>query len=170
MFHKQCSISEPICFAQYKLLLPYMAGPVYRYSPATQYLKVRLAWFIGIGQNDLNGFGHRRALDNGLHPIYLIAVKSKHILPGKILPGLFEDKARLVYFTHISWFDRVGWTFQCQKLPKKILEKSGDVSITSPWTFQHQKMPKKFLKKSGDVSITSSDLLSWIIPNSHFSL
>ena len=75
MFHKQCSISEPICFAQYKLPLPYMAGPVYRYSPATQYLKVRLASFIGIGLNDLNGFGHRRALDNSLHLIYLLLSK-----------------------------------------------------------------------------------------------
>ena len=79
-----------------------MAGPVYRYSPATQYLKVRLASFIGIGLNDLNGFGHRRALDNGLHLIYLIAIKRRHILLGKILPGFFEDKVRLVYFTHIS--------------------------------------------------------------------
>ena len=79
-----------------------MAGPVYRYSPATQYLKVRLASFIGIGLNDLNGFGHRRALDNGLHLIYLIAAKSRQILLGQILPGLFEDKARLVYFTRIN--------------------------------------------------------------------
>ena len=144
--HKPCSISEPICFAQYKLPLPYMARPVYRYSPATQYLKVRLASFIGIGLNDLNGFGHRRALDNSLHLIYLIAVKSRHILPGKILPGLFEDKARLVYSTHINWFDRIRWTFHYQKLPKKS-------SLTNQ-----------------GFSITSSDLLSWIIPYSHFSL
>ena len=129
--HKQCSISEPICFAQYKLPLPYMARPVYRYSPATQYLKVRLASFIGIGLNDLNGFGHRRALDNSLHLIYLIAVKSRHILPGKILPGLFEDKARLVYSTHIT--DLIGYVghFNTKNCQKKILEKSGDVSITS---------------------------------------
>ena len=79
-----------------------MAGPVYRYSPATQYLKVRLASFIGIGLNDLNGFGHRRALDNSLNLIYLIAAKSRQILLGQILPGLFEDKARLVYFTRIN--------------------------------------------------------------------
>ena len=147
MFKKLCSISESICFAQYKLPLPYMARPVYRYLPATPYLKVRLASFIGIGLNDLNGFGHRRALDNGLNLIYLIAAKSRQILLGQILPGLFEDKARLVYFTRINWFYRV-----------------------EAWTFQYQKLPKKILEKSRDVSITSSDLLSWIIPYSQFSL
>ena len=125
MFHKQCSISKPICFAQYKLPLPYMARPVYRYSPATQYLKVRLASFIGIGLNDLNGFGHRRALDNSLHLIYLLLSKvgtfyqAKYYQDSlKIKPGLYTLPTLTDLIRYVGHFN----TTNCQK---KFLDKSG---------------------------------------------